>query len=303
MYSYKRLLVALDLTEMDETLFSYTSKLVDILNTDKVYFFHVAKSLELPEKVKEAYPDLMAPTDEALKEQIQKKVEEKFKSKCDYSVEIKEGNAEDKILRWADIKEIDLLVVGKKVNLKGKGTLTGKLAKTIHCSVLFVPEEAKDTVSSVLIATDCSKTSALALEEAMFFKERTGAQVVVQNSFEVPSGYHTSGKSYEEFTEIMRSNAYEDVVGFLNDNKVKEGDVEIILSHDEEDDPAERAWEVAEEKKVDLIMIGSKGRTGLASILLGSVADKMVAYNTVIPLLIVKDKKENLSFLQALLDL
>ncbi|UII28153.1 universal stress protein [Fulvivirga maritima] len=303
MYSYKRLLVALDLTEMDETLFSYTSKLVEILGTEKVYFFHVAKSLELPQKVKEAYPDLMAPTDEALQEQIQKKVENNFTAKCEFSVEIKEGNAEDKILRWADIKEIDLLVVGKKVNLKGRGTLTGKLAKTIHCSVLFVPEMANNSVSSVLIATDCSETSALALDQAMFFKEKTGAQVIVQNSFEVPSGYHTSGKSYEEFTEIMRSNAYEDVVEFLYDNKVKESDVEIILSHDEEDDPADMAWKVAEEKKVDMVTIGSKGRTGLASILLGSVADKMVSYNRAIPLLIVKDKNENLNFLQALLNL
>ncbi|UII22462.1 universal stress protein [Fulvivirga ligni] len=303
MYSYKRLLVALDLSEMDEVLLKYTSELVKICGIEKIYFMHVAKSLNLPEKLRESYPDLMAPTDEALKKDIEDNIGKYFTGSCEYDVEIKEGSAEDKILRWADIKEIDLLVVGRKIELKGKGTLTGKLAKTIHCSILFVPETATPKISTVLMATDFSKTSSLALQEAVKVKEAVGAKLIVQNSYEVPSGYHTSGKTYEEFSEIMKSHAYEDVVEFLDREGVSINDAEIVLSLDEDDDPAEKAWKVADEKNADLIIIGSRGRAGLASILLGSVADKMVHYDRGIPLLVVKDKKENLSFLQALLKL
>ena len=303
MYSYKRLLVALDLSEMDEVLLKYTSELVKICGIEKIYFLHVAKSLNLPEKLREAYPDLMAPTDEALKKTIESNIEQYFSGSCEYDVEIKEGSAEDKILRWADIKEVDLLVVGRKIELKGRGTLTGKLAKTIHCSILFVPETAKPKISTVLMATDFSKTSSLALQEAVKVKEAVGAKLIVQNSYEVPSGYHTSGKTYDEFSEIMKSHAYEDVVEFLDREGVSINDAEVVLSLDEDDDPAEKAWNAADEKNADLIIIGSRGRAGLASILLGSVADKMVHYDRGIPLLVVKDKKENLSFLQALLKL
>ena len=58
MFPFKRVLVALDLTEMDETLIAYTSFLGTIFDIDKLYFFHVARSLELPEQLLEKYPDV-----------------------------------------------------------------------------------------------------------------------------------------------------------------------------------------------------------------------------------------------------
>lgn len=303
MYQVKRILVGLDLSEMDKKLLTYTSLLVKLFDIEMVYFLHVAKSLDIPAKVSDKYPDLLAPIDETLENTIKENIKQYFTGSCKYDVEVREGNAEDTMLRWADIKEIDLAVMGRKLEMKGSGILPGKLARTIHCSIMMVPEGAKEKISKVLVPVDFSKTSSLAFQEALTIKEITGAQIMVQNSYEVPSGYHLSGKSYEEFAEIMKSNAYEDAVEFIGREKVKPSEVEITLTLDEDDDPAKKAYDVASEKEADLIVIGSKGRTGIASILLGSVADKMTRYDTNIPLLIVKDKKENLNFLQALLKL
>lgn len=303
MYQVKRLLVGLDLSDMDEKLLSYTSGLVKLFGVEVVYFLHVAKSLDLPKKLVEKYPDMVAPVDEALERDITAKVEKYFTATCEYKVEVREGNAEDKILRWADQKEIDLVVMGRKRELRGTGVLPGRLAKTVHCSILFVPENATDKITKILVPVDFSKTSSMALEEAIFIKKAIGAQIILHNSYRVPSGYHLSGKSYEEFGEIMKSNAYEDAVEFLQRSELKASDVEIELTLDEDDDPAGQSYALAEEKNADLIVIGSKGRTGLASILLGSVADKMIQYDSKIPLMVVKDKKENLDFLQALLKL
>ena len=58
MYNIDRLLVALDLTEMDDTLIRYTSFIAKLFKADKVYFFHVADSYDLPEEVRKNYPDL-----------------------------------------------------------------------------------------------------------------------------------------------------------------------------------------------------------------------------------------------------
>ena len=46
--------------------------------------------------------------------------------------------------------------------------------------------------------------------------------------------------------------------------------------------------------------MGSKGRTASASILLGSVAEKLVQANNEIPMLILKKKGENMGFFEAL---
>ena len=70
------ILVALDLTEIDETLLKYTSMFINHFHVDTVYFIHIAKSLEIPEDLLEQYPDLIAPMDEAIEKQIAESLEQ-----------------------------------------------------------------------------------------------------------------------------------------------------------------------------------------------------------------------------------
>jgi hypothetical protein len=50
----------------------------------------------------------------------------------------------------------------------------------------------------------------------------------------------------------------------------------------------------------DMILLGSRGRTQSAAILLGSVAEKLVMVNNVLPMLIFKKKGETVGFFEAL---
>src|SRR5690554_1650175 len=131
MYKTERLLVALDLTEMDEQLIQYSSHLAKFLNSEKVYFIHIAKDLDLPDRLKKEYPDLMAPTDEYMTDTIEKLIEKAWTSgyECEKVVEIKEGNPSDQILKWVDLKNIDMMVMGRKRKLKGTGVIPQKIAK------------------------------------------------------------------------------------------------------------------------------------------------------------------------------
>jgi hypothetical protein len=70
MEGIKRVLVALDLTEMDETLIRYIARLSNEIELEQVYFFNVMKSLEIPEKIIEKYPNLIAPMDETTKREL-----------------------------------------------------------------------------------------------------------------------------------------------------------------------------------------------------------------------------------------
>ncbi|MCA6078483.1 universal stress protein [Fulvivirga sedimenti] len=305
LYELKRVMVGLDLTEMDDHLIAYVNHLVDLFDLDVVYFLHVAKQLKLPDRIRRKYPDIMAPIDESIENEIRKKIEEKFVNRqgTEYKIEIKEGDAIEEILHWTGIKHVDLILMGRKLDLEGSGTLALKVARVAHCSILFVPEGRKFNLEKILVSVDFSKTSALALEAAVRLNKRTAVQIVLHNAYEVPSGYHFTGKSFEEFKNIMKQNAQEDAYEFVEKNGLQKDDVMYSFTFDDEEDPGERAYEVAKEMNVDLMMIASRGRTGLASLLLGSVAEKMIRYDSEIPLLIVKDRKENLGFFQALLRL
>lgn len=305
MDDFKRILVCLDLTEIDETLIKYTSRLAGLLNLEKVYFMHVSKSLELPGAIAKKYSAMLAPTDESLAHQVNGEVEKYFKNleKVDFKIEIKEGNAEQAILKWSGIKEIDLLIVGKKFNLKGKGLLPSRLIKVVHCSVLMIPENAEPDISKILVPVDFSKNSSPALQYGMLMKEKTNAKVFVQNTFHVPSGYHYTGKSYEEFAEIMWENTLKDARGYLKKANIQESEVEIVLSLDEDKEPSDKIHKDATELGADIVIIGSRGRTGIASLFLGSVAEKVAHHSLKIPLLVVKTKKENMGFFEALMKL
>ena len=300
---FKRILVGLDISEMDPTLLEYTAMIADTFEVDMIYFIHVAKSLELPDEVVEKYPDLLAPVDETIEREINVLLGKHFKPKSnvEYKIIVKEGSPEDQILKWAKIKAIDLMVMGRKRTLKGSGTLTSQLAKVGPCSVLMIPEFSESKIDRIMVPVDFSEYSRYALIEAVKLKDSFNAELLLQNTYRVPVGYHTSGKSYEEFADIMKGHAKKDADKFLKKNSLSEKELDVILTLDDNDEPADKIYEEANIRRTDLVVIASRGRTGLASILLGSVADKMCQYSSNIPLLIVKNKDENMGFLEALL--
>ncbi len=305
MFPFKRVLVALDLTEMDETLIAYTAYLNTIFDIEKLYFIHVAKSLELPKRLLEKYPNLMAPADESIEGVIRGKVDKHYKGnkKVEIKIEVREGNAEDKIMRLSDIKEVDLIVMGRKHNLKGSGLLPNRIARIGHCSLLTVPENANIKINKIMVPVDFSKNSQFAVDQGKLIAEKTKAELVIQNTYSVPSGYHTIGKSYEEFAKIMKEHAKEDAVEFLKNCKVDEKKATLLFSLDDDNEPSNKIHAEAINHNADLIIIASRGRTGLANILLGSVADKILQLKNRVPILVVKNKKHNLGFLDALLRL
>ncbi len=301
MYKIERVLVALDLTEMDEVLIRYISTMAEHFQTEKIYFFHVANTFELPEEIRENYPDLLAPTDESLKKTMEREINEHWASDyfCEKVVEVTEGNPSDKLLRWVDVKAVDLIVMGRKRSLKGAGVLPQRIAKVAHSSVLLVPETVNTGFHKIVVPVDFSKHSKLAVEEALEISDKTGADIQLLNTYDIPTGYHRTGKSKEEFAEIMKHNAENDLKKFIKRNKFKEDlKCEFIL---DEDSPADTIFSFAKGRNADMIIMGSKGRTEMASILLGSVTEKVINYDTDIPLLVVKEKEENMGFFKALM--
>lgn len=302
MKEFNKVLVGLDLTEMDQILIEKTSKMVTALGIDKIYFVHVQKDLSLPEDVIKTYPDLLSPIDEAIKKDILSKVKEWVPESVEIDVSVKEGNPMETILRWAKIKNIDLLIMGRKIELDGQGTLAKNLAQKAPCSVLFLTEDLKiRDLEHILVPMDFSEHTYLTLSFVERLSHNFSAKISCIHLYEVPTGYYKTGKSYSEFSEIMEKNARKEYETFLAKHKLPNYDCQFILK---EDDPAANyILAAAKSHQVDMIVMGSRGRTGSAAFLLGSVAEKLIQINNQTPMLILKKKGENMSFLEALLKL
>ncbi len=299
----KTILVGLDLTDIDETLIDHVITMSQKTELQKVYFINIQKSLDLPEEVKKKHPGLLAPKDEQIKKIITDNINSSpvGKLEADYEIKIIEGPTTEELLKWTNIKEVDLLVLGKKLSFESSGIASGKIAMTVPCSVFFIPEVMPVDPNIFLVPVDFSESSMNALEQAIRVSQvYEGSEIKCVHFYEVPSGYHTSGKTFEEFAEIMKANAAKEFTKFMDsmDEKARNIQCEFILNKTES--VASQIFKYALREGVSGIIIGSKGRTMAASLILGSVAEKLQDINTHLPLFIAKEKNKNLGLFDAL---
>src|SRR5690606_23586498 len=131
MNTLKRIMVGLDLSEMDDTLIRYTAFLCSISEIEKVYFIHAEKSLDIPEEVLQGIPNGMT-ADERIREVMEEKIRGFFTPEDLSKVEVQvvEGSPLKELLHWSKVKNIDMVIVGRKFHLRGSGVLAQKILRT-----------------------------------------------------------------------------------------------------------------------------------------------------------------------------
>ncbi|WP_200974978.1 universal stress protein [Echinicola sp. 20G] len=297
-------LIGLDLSKMDQVILDNTKKVIKLLNLEKIYFMHISENLALPEDITSTYPNLLAPVDESIELGIKKKVDELgISDEVAVEVTAEEGNPMDSLLRWSKIKNADFIIMGRKTELEGSGTLPKRIAQKAPNSVLFITEGMDDKqFKKILVPIDFSSHTELILEKVeRFIKNHQDAEIKYIHVYDVPIGYHKTGKSYEEFAEIMRQNAQKEFEKMVKQHKIEYHPCDFVLK--DKASNADHILTTAEENDTDLIIIGSRGRSNSAALLLGSVAERLVHINHKIPMLVIKRKGENMGFLQALLNI
>lgn len=130
----------------------------------------------------------------------------------------------------------------------------------------------------VLIATDLSDTSSPAVQQGAAVATSLGARITVFHVFNTtPDVPPVALGPYAIIAEQVDDEVRPQIEALLEkvcDAELKGSETEtIVLSHP---NPAHAICDFAGEHEVDLIVVGSHGRTGSARLLLGSVAEKVV---------------------------
>ena len=308
MYPVKRLLVGIDQSSTDNKLIKFCAGFAAVHPVDKIYIIHVAKNLELPETVVQKYPDLIAPVDENIIHETTLLTEKYFDETLRAKTEIlvMEGNPANTILKEISIKEIDMLVMGKKTSPGNTGYLARKMALLAGCNVAIIADQKSfnhhfPLFEKVLVPVDFSGFSKRSIEMAGTFLEKNAAgNITCQYVLEVPAHYHYGDNSFREILQLMEENSKKEMDNLLKENNIPEKNIEQIFTTDTGQNVPLRIHETILEGHYDLVIMGSKGRTAAASVFLGSNAEKVIDYATC-SIMVMKDKNHNLDLIDILL--
>jgi len=156
-------------------------------------------------------------------------------------------------------RNIDMIVTGRKGLAK---LLLGEVAAQVighaPCNVLVVPKAAKIGYRNILIATDGSKHSEAAGNEAVNIAKRCGSSITAISACRSEAELEEAKSNVNRVVELAQ----------------KEGiPVEALT-------PVGRSYDVITEtangRGVDLIVMGAYGKTGLKKLLMGSSTEKVI---------------------------
>jgi nucleotide-binding universal stress UspA family protein len=150
------------------------------------------------------------------------------------------------------------------------------------------------TIEKVLVCVDGSESSMKAADYALMQAKQHGAQVIALNVIVSQLGYAYSAGTFGLVTpstinDLLEKSKQEAQKWFdeISKNAVANGvklRTEVVASPTS---VVPAIVEYAENNKVDLIVVGTKGRSGFTKLLLGSVASGVVTYASC-PVMVVK---------------
>ncbi len=302
MYRYERLLVPVGFEAPDPFVIRYAGLVSRMACSKEVVFVHVSQDHDVPGWMRGRFPEL-ARTRKDSQAELEALVDREFQGGPTPQVRyaVLDGVPLMEILRQVREQNSDLVLVGRKRDRQEAGNMAERLARKAPCSVLVVPEGTQSKITSIVVGVDFSENARDALDAVVAFASaaETGTpRVYGLHIYSVPIGFYKTGKTYEEFAQIMKEHHRTQYDDFVADVDLRGINLEPTFLLDNK--PTNGIQRAAEVLGVDLVVTGARGRGAGAAVLLGSVAERLIA-TTSTPLLAVKKKGQGMSFLEALL--
>ncbi len=182
-------------------------------------------------------------------------------------------DAAEAIVEEATAKKVDMIVIGRH-GYKGlakalMGEVAAKVITHAPCKVLVVPRAAQIEYRNILVATDGSTHAIAALNEAIAIAKRCGSRIIALSAMRNETEREEARNFSNKAVELAK----------------KEGvEAEAVT-------PTGRSFNVIVEtaggRGVDLIVMGTYGKTGLRKVLMGSSTEKVIG-NAGCAVLVVK---------------
>lgn len=282
---YKNILVALDLSDLDEVLIQYSSFLAEKLRAEKVYFVHNIKKYAISALFEEQLKDVNL--DEVVGDELNEKVQEHFSSAIPSEVLISEDPYTESLIKYVVEKYgIQLVVVGNKKHEKGTGLVSSKLLKLLRCDVLAIPRHAKPQIETIWAGTDFSPESRKVFQvtEALHPGENTSLKLV--HIYSVPVQF-SPYVSTEFMAPKVEKHVKEKIDKYIRKISYPKS-IEPLIFLGRESGVAQKIIDNIKKSNVDLLVVADKGGNTFSPFAIGSVTEELFNANYGVPLWVVK---------------
>ena len=218
--------------------------------------------------------DLFELREQAAREHLDTWQQEAAQRGLELEVRLQTGlQAYAEILAASEEIQPDLIIMGRR----GKsglerllvGSVTARVIGHTPHKVLVAPRDTVLSLEKILVASDGSPASQSAFQEALAMARKTGGQLILVTAAHGELDPKRAKALVKEMAE-----------------EAKRYDVPLTTLCPG-GRPEEAIIKVATAKKVDLIVMGSHGRTGLKRLFMGSVAERVIG-QAPCPVLVVK---------------
>jgi nucleotide-binding universal stress UspA family protein len=266
----ENILVTVDFSESSDYVIENAIKLAEKFNSH-ITLMHVIAEEHLPDKL-----------DHFIEESVQSKLEKIASDIKAKGIKLKDsiiehGTPFEKIINEAESNDYNVIIAGKSSKTEnsayGPGTTVDKLIRKNEVPIWVVKPEPVKPIQKILCPVDFSDASYRALDNALTLAQRFKASLTILHIY-TPVSY--SSIWYEADNEhentILISKQEKEFQDFLSQFDLKGISYKEVIIIGE---VHVEILNFIKENNIDLLLMGTTGRTGLSRILMGSSATKV----------------------------
>ncbi|WP_133122100.1 universal stress protein [Brumimicrobium salinarum] len=280
-----KLMVAMDLTEMDAILLKYVSFLSEVWNVEHIYFCHNIKQYKL-EGLKDSFLDEDISIEKIIEKELHKSIASNYTAEVPHSLVLTSDDYTESILTHLSKEyKIDLVLSGNKNELQGTGALNQKLVRMLNTNVLLVPEKTKHQLKRVLVPTDFSADSANSFEVTQTLVESSQGEIEALHVYTISSfffPYINTEKAIDKTEKQLNEKVKHFKKRYTNTAEVK-----FNFMDRKEFSIVEAIEKHADENDFDIIVVSARGGNKITSLFIGSVTNDLLIRNRKMPLLVI----------------
>src|SRR3989304_5350667 len=239
------------------------------------------KRLKVPVDVKKELFSIQALLEKKEYNRINKALKQLELKDTKLDICIETGIPHKDILRVAKEEKVDLIAMGKRgLGLKDRillGSNTNKVLRMANAPILAVRHKKGDKIDikKILVPTDLSGHTLTSLDFAIDLANRFNSTIYLLHILELHHSYEISTSKIIEELRLLALKELRSYLEKIPKEKIKGINIKEMVTL------YLRGWfgiiNFAEENGIDLIIMTTHGRKGLARFMLGSTAEKVIS--------------------------